>query len=426
MNNITKHWKDNLFIKNIMMVVGGTAFAQIITILITPILSRIYSPQEYGIYGTFSSLIAIFSISISLDYQNAIPLEKDDENASILLKIAIAILGFATIMLYVLLVFWGDNILGIFNSSELSSYIVFIVAGVFFTGLYNIFLQNAFRKSAFKDISFTKYSQSIIGNLVKIVLGLFAHNPVGLLIGTIIGQSAGIIRLFKVSLKDYKNVRKIERYKKLLIKYKKFPLFSAPNNLVNTFAIQLPILMLASLYDQEVVGNFSFANSIVGLPTTFVGTAIGQVFYAKIAKYGSDDLKKMKSDAKKMTLRMSEIGIIGYGLLAIIAPELCCFVFGKQWQVAGEYIRYMCINALMSFIILPIGRILEIVNQQQIGLIFNIIRLIILFVFFFMAQILKITDVCTIIGYSILSSILYGILIMMIFGEINKKIKANL
>ena len=117
--------QDNYFFKNVSMIVGGTIFAQIINILVSPILTRIYQPEMYGVFSTFNSLVAILSISVSLDYQNAIPLEKEDEDAMHLFILAFAILIIICTFLGILFLFIGDSLLSKLNYSNMIPEYVF-------------------------------------------------------------------------------------------------------------------------------------------------------------------------------------------------------------------------------------------------------------------------------------------------------------
>ena len=411
--------QGNPFLKNVSMIVGGTVFAQIINILVSPVLTRIYQPEMYGVFSTFNSLVAIFSISASLDYQNAIPLEKEDEDAVHLYFLAFVILIVVCILFGIVFLFRGDILLAKLNYSNMIPYKYFLIIGIFLTGLYNILMQTAFRMDAFQIIARTKYVQCFFSNGVKIIVGLISKSSIGLVIGAIIGQSAGISNLYRIlksSLKDFRFSGK--KIKKLMIKYKKFPLFSAPNNYINSMSVQMPVLMISGMFGSDIVGYFSLANQIVAIPALFIGTAIGQVFYAQISKIKNRYSNQLKKECLRILIKMTILGGVIFLMISIFLPFLITIVYGEEWRIAGDLARILCINAFASFLVIPLGRVLEIINQQQISLIFNTIRVIVLFGVFNVARIYNYNIYQALLGFSIVSALFYILLIMVILRQL--------
>lgn len=411
------------FIKYVSMIVSGTVFAQMLTMLLSPVLTRIYTPEQFGIYGAFMALLGLISVSASLDVENAIPLEKDDNKAFHLLFSAFGILMFVCFMLFMLMLFDGEILLKMLNNKSLYDYRYLLVIGGFFVGLYKIVQQYAYREAAFKQIMITTYVQSIVGNGVKIVLGVALHSTIGLLIGTIISQCAGIGTL---SASAVSKMRKIKyRYKwvevvDVLTKYRQFPLYSAANNYVYSFSTALPLLAIISMYGSSASGNYSLANTVINVPSTFIGTAIGQVFYVSLAKFGREYPARMKYEARRLIIKMLVYGGLLYGGIALVAPLIVTFIFGNQWDEAGMFIRLISWNAFSSFLILPVGRIFEILNKQRLGFIFNSIRLGIIVLLFIVAGTMNWGINMTIGIYSLISGNAYLLGIWLVFYQIDK------
>lgn len=425
-NRIKDFFKKNDFLKNIFLVVGGTAFAQLLTILVSPILTRIYPPEQYGVLTVCNSFLILLSISISLDYQNAIPIADNDEDACHLVIISIGFLILNTILLGFILAFFGKQFLTLFNSRQLINFRFYIIIGVFAIGMYNILIQVGYREREFKEISATKYVQSLCGNSIKIIMGISKFGALGLVLGTIIGQSAGVLRLGKILKKTFskthykKNNRKIFN---LIKKYKNFPLFSAPNNYIYSASSQLPVLVLTLFYGESVVGNFGLANTVVGLPFSLIGSSIGQVFYSEIARYGKQDCYRMKEESVKILKKMIIIGFFPFIILLLFAPQIFVIIFGKDWFVAGQYTQLLSISTYLSFLSYPVGRILEILSRQQIALFTNIFRLLILLASLFFSGIYHFQALHTIALYSVLNAFTYVLLISVIFIELKRQIK---
>ena len=419
-----KVWKSRVA-KGITLIAGGTAFAQFLTIIFTPLITRIYPPEQYGILTTYTAILSLLVISASFDYQKAIPLAKNDTKAINLLTLSMIFLLFTTILITLILVFAGDFFLDLLDGKALSSYKYLIPVGIFFAGTYNIVLQWGFRNRDYRVITRTKFSQSITSNLTKLGLGLIKLGPIGLILGVIIGQSAGITSLASPIIKERKLISEIKflKLKEVLIRYKKFPIYSAPSNYVYTAGNSLPVIFLTTLFGSAVTGLFGLANSIINLPMNLIGNSVSQVFYSEAANLGKDNPLKIKKLAVKLIKQLSVIALIPLIILALFGPWLFSFVFGPAWYEAGVYARILSFMVYFHFIILPLGRILEIFERQRDGLIFNIIRLIMALTVFGISKIFNYDSFQTVALYALSNSIMYIALLVMVMKIMNQEIK---
>lgn len=413
------------FGKNILIIAGGTAFAQVLGIIFSPIITRIYPPEQYGVLTAYTAVLGLIVISASLDYQKAIPIAEDDNKAVNLLVLSLISLFSVVVIVTILLYFFGDLFLDILDSEVLSSYKYLIPFGVIFAGLYNIVLQWGFRTRNYPVITRTKISQSLTSNFLKIGLGLLNIGPVGLIIGTITGQSAGITSL---SIPIFKNrsgnaTVNFKSLKYVLKRYKKFPLYSAPSNYVYTASNNLPIIFLVSLFDSAVTGYFGLAKSITYLPMSLIGNSVSQVFYSESANIGSENPKKIKKLSIKLMKKIALIATIPLLIILFFGPMLFSFAFGKEWYGAGVYARLLSIMVYFHFIITPIGRVLEIFERQREGLILNIVRLAMVLGVFLISKIMEFNSYITIGLYSISNAITYIFLLILVLRILNAEIE---
>lgn len=411
--------------KNITLIVGGTAFAQALGIIFSPVITRIYLPEQYGILTAYSAVLGLLAISASFDYQKAIPIEEDHNKAINILALAMLFLSFSVLVITVLLALFGDYFLNLLDSQVLSSYKYLIPLGVFFVGSYDIILQWSFRDRNYKVITRTRISQSIAANITKVTLGIMKLGPIGLILGFIIGQSAGITSLASPLIKS-KNVISLISTKKLqyaLKRYKNFPLYSAPSNYVYTAGNNIPVVLLTSIFGSSVTGFFGLANSIIRLPMNLIGASVAQVFYSEAANIGKSNPKEIKRLSVKLIKKLALIALVPLITLLLFGPWLFSFVFGAQWYEAGIYARILSVMVYFHFIILPISRILEIFERQREGLIFNVIRLGMVLSVFFIAKIFDFSSYQTIALYSLSNSITYIGLLIMVLNIMNKEIQ---
>ncbi|MCA1010719.1 lipopolysaccharide biosynthesis protein [Halobacillus halophilus] len=401
---------ENKFVRNIALVTSGTAFAQILSIVLSPIITRIYTPEEYGVLTVYISTLMLLSIGASLDYQKAIPLAQDNKAAYNLIFASFIVLTSFLLMLSLILLIWGNAIIELLNSEELANYLYLIPLGVLCLGGYNIILHFSLRIKDFTTVTRTKITRSLISNFSKISFGLLGFGPAGLIFAHVIGQSGGVYRLSLPLIKNRNHLKEsfsLYEMKTLLKRYVRFPLYSAPSNYVYTIGNQAPILVLAALFGTTVSGHYGLANSIVNLPITLIAMSVSQVFYSEAASIGKSNPKKIKILSLKLTKKLALIGLVPLIIFFLFGPMLFSLVFGENWYEAGVYARLLSVIAYAHFIILPMGRILEILERQNIGLIMNAFRLVFIILVFLIANIKSFSAFETILLYSIINTISY-------------------
>lgn len=402
-------FKGDKLVKNILMIIGGTVSGQVIGIIVSPILTRIYTPEEYGILSVFTSILLIMSFS-SLKYEMAIPLAKKEVDALNIFVLSLIVLGIFTISLGILLVFWGQEILRFFNANAMYHYRLFIPIGLLFQGLYMILMQWMFRKKEFKIVSKTMVTQVASGSIVKVLGGLLGFGPVGLIIGRIVSVSAGSTKFLKSFLNtqniEYHNVN-FSRIKYNAIRYKDFPLFQASSIGVGQFRNQLPVLFLAPLFGSQIVGFYGLANSIVKIPARLVGKSVMDVFFAEIASLGKENPKEIKQIANSLVKKLIIIGFFIFLGLSLFGPIVFSVVFGQEWYEAGVFARILSIYIFANIVFLPISRIFEVFEKQKLKLIIDVFSLGVVALVFFVAGLLEWSANLTILLYSITMFLIY-------------------
>ena len=170
---------------------------------------------------------------------------------------------------------------------------------------------------------------------------------------------------------DFKIFRKVsvKKMKEMAIEYKNFPLFSSWSTLANTISPQVPTFLLAYFYSTSVVGYFSLANQVVNMPMGLIGTAIQQVFFQKISEVKNGNAKgDMKIIVGEVYKKLILIGVFPMILLLILGEEIFTFAFGKNWYVAGTYVKILVPFIFLVFLALPISTLYSVLKSKKSGL----------------------------------------------------------
>lgn len=368
-NNIKK---PDSVLRHVSFVAGGTVVAQILNVVTLPVLSRIYSPADFGVMAVYSSVIAILAEISGLRYHLAIPLPKQKRYAHALVILSFALQIIVVALLTIGLLMGGDFILKKLSMEVLIPYKLLLPIGLFFIGLYNIVSQWAIRESLFGTLGRTKVTQSVCGAFSKIALGILGIKPLGLLIGTIVGQGGGISTLlWRIYKKDGIPKRQRANIYRALLKYRKFPMYSTLFGILNTIGVNMPQLFLSSYFNVEVTGLYSMASALLHIPSVFIGQALGQVFLqrASVAAH-SGNLKRL---AFSVYVIIFKIGFFPILFISVFAPLVFSIVLGAKWAGASEYTILLAPWLAVAFVFSPMSMLYAVQDRQEIGLVTEIV-----------------------------------------------------
>jgi O-antigen/teichoic acid export membrane protein len=361
------------FLKNVLKLVSGSVIAQALGILLIPVITRLYSPDDFGILQIFTSISSIIAIIACFSYQLSIMLpDKDEDSANIVALCVILIIITSTIAGIISFIF-ANQIAEYLNTPLLSNYLILIPFAVFVNGIFIIMNYWLSRKIRFGVIAGARVSNTVSNKFVQIGGTMGDASPFGLILGTIIGYTVANILMFRSMTKDLIYFKRISMntMKKLAIRYKKFPMYTSWSIAANTISIQIPSFMLAFFYSTTVVGHYALANQAVNLPMGLVGSAIGQVFFQKVSEE-KNRTGDVKSIVVKVYKKLISIGVFPMLVLMILGEELFSFIFGPDWVVSGTYVRILIPWMFLVFIASPLSTLYSVFEKQEVGLGFNI------------------------------------------------------
>lgn len=394
--DITSKYKEklrkNIFLKNIAIVAGGNVSAKFIGIISMPIITRFYSPKDFGIFSAFLSVAAIAGSLATFRYASTIPLAKDEKLADNLLKLCFFITFSFSLLIVAGIASFGDFIIDKFSVEQLKSYLWFLPVVFFATGIYEALNNWAIRNKDFSLITRTQISQSLSSSVIKIGFGVLKFVPLGLFLGHICQAAAGIgslsLKLKKMRPSFFSNFS-WSGVKLAAIRYKKFPLIQTWSQLLLVTGSHLPILLLSWFYGAKVAGVFALAMGMINFPMDFIGRAVAQVFYGEIAKYGKNNAEKIYKLSILIVKKLFWISLVPVVVLIFLGPLLFELIFGAEWVEAGLYARYFSIIVLTRFITSPTTKIFDVFEKQGIQLTLNIVRNIIVVLVFYVSHLLK-------------------------------------
>lgn len=420
-DNLLLKSKKNFFIKNVFRVAFGTALAQFVNILASPILTRMYSAEAMGILGVFTSFVAIFSQAAALTYPDAIVLPKEKEEALTLVKLSFLISVISSLSMLVIFIYFGESLIELLGMEDISSFILFVPLQVFFYNSVKIGQQWMLREKKFKIKARITVIDKIVVVSLQIILGVFFPAALTLILIYILGQGLFALMLISLSglfyLANVSNLKAVSM-KRVLLKYSDFPKYRAPQVIINAFSSSMPIFILSSFFGPAFAGFYTLTNKVLHLPTSLVGNSIGDVFFPRIAEANHKG-ENLFTLLLKPTLFLSLLGIIPFGLIFMFGPSLFPLIFGQDWVTAGHYARWMSVFTFTLFVSRPSIRILPIIRAQRAMLVFTIIKIIFTSIALISGSLIG-NDITAIFFFSITDSILYISFIIYILYRTHK------
>lgn len=370
------------FLRNVLVLSGGTLVSQVIGILAYPILGRVFSPTDMGLFGLFTSFTWLASDVSTLRFETAIVSADDDQEADALTAGALVLSGLSSFVLAVLLwVMVAKDRLGF---GELPRYApLFAFPSVFMTAAFATLRYWLVRQQRFKDVALITTYQNSAGNLGKIVFGVLQVGTLGLFLGELVSRCVGVGRLARGVARSVIRGRSplnVERLRLSLCKHWRIPVFLLPSTLLNTLALTAWLPLISFFYGPEAAGQFSMAQRVMVMPMALVGTSVADAFHSKLSAYMKSDPTQVVPFFWKVAGGLLVVGLIPNVVILVWGQPLFKFLLGQEWAMAGRVASVMAPWMLAQFVVSPLSRVTLVGTGQSVKLVYDITSLLVVVV----------------------------------------------
>jgi lipopolysaccharide exporter len=329
------------FARSVVTLASGTAVAQVLLVLALPVLTRLYTPADYGALAVYSSTLTVLVVLASLRYEAAIPLPEDEAVAGSLLALTLVILAAMTVLVSLLVWLAGDQFITRANVPVLRPYRWLVPLGFLGAGAYQALSYWAIRRGAFGRIARTKLSQGVGQVVAQVGFGLAGTGAPGLLVGDVIGRVAGGGGLALLALRGRPFARvTAASLASAAGRYRRFPLLTTWSGLLNVGSLQLPSILFSAGFGAAAAGLYALSYKTLVLPTMLVGQAVGQVFLSRAAGVAREP-ERLRTLTERTALALFGGGLPVFCLVAFAGPQLFATVMGNRWEEAGRYAQVL-------------------------------------------------------------------------------------
>ncbi len=367
----------NRFAGNVLKLAGGTALGQGLVVISTPVITRLYPPEQMGILGIFMAFVGFLTVGMGLRYEMAIVSARDDREANHLL---VACLFFSLpASLLAGFILWFMIRYDLLSYGELPGWSAMAaVLALLVTGVFTALRYWHVRQAGFAEVSRALVSQGFGRSVVPIAMAWGQFGWIGLLVGEVAGRTLGVVRLLRGAVPLIgEALRPFDKayYRSVLRANWKYPAVVLPSSLLDSLAAMLPLPLLAFFFGPAAAGQFLLVQRLSQLPAGLVSASVGDVFHSHLSDAYRREPGHVRAILWQVTKKLGAVSALTYLPLALVAPFIFGSLFGQKWAETGLLVAILAPVSLVGMVVSPVSRVLFVVNRSELKLIIDFVRL---------------------------------------------------
>jgi O-antigen/teichoic acid export membrane protein len=354
------------FARSVLTLMTGTTLASVIPVAISPVLSRLYSPADFGLFAIYVSIAGLLSVAATGRYEMAIVLPAEDGDAFELLTLSLVLAGAVTAVSLVAVVAFHSSLLAVLHAPALSAWLWLLPLGVLLMGFAQALTNWLNRKRSYSRIAQGRILQAVATAVLAVALARTALGAGSLILSAIVGQALATVFLALAAWSGLRGsgLRATTRgMRSQAARYRDFPRINALHALVDNLNSTATVLLLSHYFSTVVVGHYSMVMRVLTAPVALIGTAITQVFYQRAADHHNRG-GELAGLIRSLLLRSLWIAVPATAALLLGAPTLFSIAFGAKWAAAGGYARLLSPYMFFYFLAAPLAFVPFVLDRQ--------------------------------------------------------------
>lgn len=393
---------ENAFLRKLCTLASGTLLGQLLVVAVAPLLTRLFTPAEFGLFAVFSAVTAIIGVAICLRLEFAIPVLDSDEAAASLLVGAIAVATINALLTALLILLCGAWFVAAVDAAPIAGWLWIIPVAVWLWGLGSLLIYWSLRRGRYRVNGVNRALTLGTQAMGQAGLGLAGLGMPALLLGYVSGYVTRLAHhaahLSRADWRLLARPRRLADVRAALSANWRFVAFSAPSALLHNACEMLPAVVIAVIYGPAAAGWYALGQRIMSIPIKLLGEAASEVFLGEGRALASGELHRffLRTTALFITL-----GILGMAPVLLLAPLVFSFIFGDDWLLSGIFVQLLVPLYFFRFISHPVSQMLNILHRQDIQFIATLMNLLALIIVFFSAYYFQLDVKITIFIYSV-------------------------
>lgn len=361
--------------RGIAAIMLGTALGQVIAFGASPVLSRLYSPEDFGVFSVINALAMLLGTGMALRYELAVPLPREDHDARTLVVLGGVVTASTTILSIAVIAIFSGMIDQIVTDTRLRPWVITVPLIAASLATFRILNQWALRQQRYAATARRNVVQSVSTVAIQLCVGMGLIGPAGLIAGLAGGQAVGAASLIHgAGLRGHSSWADLRR---LARRYRRFPMLLAPSGILNAAGVYVPVILFATLYTSQVAGWFGFTQRMLALPITLVGQAVAQVYLSELAQSrrrggGGRQLALFRAASARLMI----VGGAGALCLILLARPVFPLVFGEAWRESGAMAQALAVSLALQFVASPLSQTLIVYERTVLQFVWDTSRLL--------------------------------------------------
>jgi O-antigen/teichoic acid export membrane protein len=393
------------FARRLALLSGGTLLGQLLLVLVSPLLTRLYAPAEFGVLAVFMSLNGILGGIASLRYEHGVIAARDEADAVDMVWVTLiaSVAYAAAAMLLVGLA--GDAFARWIDTPALAPLLWLLPPTLLAVAVGTLLEHWSMRQGTYRINGAGRTAQFGSQGLLQLAFGLAGLKAFGLLLGYALGYALRfVLFLLVLPAADRRLLAscRVRRFGPLARAHWRHAVLGTPARLLQNAVQLLPAILLAALYDPAVAGLFALAQRILVMPVRLLSHAASQVFLGEAV---TRDPQAVRSLFRRTTLRFLLLGSLGMAPILLAGPPLFALVFGEPWRVAGLMAQALVVSQLARFVVMPVSQTLSLYNRLDLELLTSLLMMLGLVAAFATGAWLELRAPTTVLLYSVLAAV---------------------
>lgn len=370
--NLWRRAQGSQFAQSVAVLSTGTLIAQVILISVSPVLTRLYTPADFGLAAIFAAVVGSLRPAICGKYEVAIVVSKTAAQGRQLLGVAFWVALSLSLVVFGAVCLFGDALIELVNANRLGDWILLVPLALFFAGVLAGLSYYSNSLLDYRIMSASKILAGLFGVLASVVFGLLGLDY-GLLLSSILGTvAASLWLLYRYRrILDSGTLLWNRRKQVLFRRYLDFPIYNATSGLLDGVTLALPVFFLSRYFPEAVVGYYALMLRVAMAPLGFVSGAISQVHLKKVAGLVHHD-QPIRPYLLKLTLTLIAIVSPLVLILMLFSPPIFAWVFGEEWRVGGTYLQILMPALALKFVVSTISSTFGATGHNRLGAVWKV------------------------------------------------------
>jgi O-antigen/teichoic acid export membrane protein len=369
------------FVRSASTLVSGTVVSQAIVFALSPFLSRLFSPADFGHLANYNAWVSVLALVSNMRYEHAIIVARGRLAMNRVLALTLTLSALATVVftLLAIAITVVDPQRGYL--AEIKAFVAFIPPAVAATVVTSALTQFAIRRGHFRRIAWISVAQIGVTILFQISFGV-AHIPSGLIVGALLGAFLGtvsfvVMHLAANRIRHVGREIRLDRLRSTALTFANFPRFTLPADAISIVIQQFVPVFLTALFNPVVAGLYAFSTRVVRVPSFVISTSVSTV----LRKRAADHLAREGNLARLFRKTVSGLAVLAIGpflIMMLYAPPIFEIVFGSEWREAGRIVRILGPGMFAEFVAFPLTVFFLITQTQWLAFRLQLLNLALL------------------------------------------------